>query len=132
MDSLLFFSTLVPSGYDSLAAVRFSSPVRVDRVRIFPKGSKPFGHSAEEAYAIRCFRLEQAINEYFLRQTEPFFFSIDVFLNAQAFPGVTADSKPKASNALVKTTIEYDGTLSDFPLEMQQVFLFYIMYLCVA
>jgi len=39
---LLHWSTLNPAGPSNIAALRFSSPVRVRSLSIFPKGARPF------------------------------------------------------------------------------------------
>lgn len=53
---LLHWCTLEPTGPSNLAAIRFSAPIRVQRIRIFPTGAKPFSQSPEiTAYAL-CFK----------------------------------------------------------------------------
>ena len=44
---LLHWSTLEPAGPSNLAALRFSSPVRVRSLRIFPKNALPFAEQPE-------------------------------------------------------------------------------------
>jgi hypothetical protein len=44
---LLHWSTLHPAGPSNLAALRFSSPVRVRSLRIFPKDAHPFVEQPE-------------------------------------------------------------------------------------
>ena len=39
---LLCWCTLSPQGPSNLAAIRFSAPVRVASIQVFPKGAQPF------------------------------------------------------------------------------------------
>ena len=39
---LLCWCTLSPQGPSNLAAIRFSAPVRVASIQVFPKGARPF------------------------------------------------------------------------------------------
>jgi hypothetical protein len=42
---LLHWQTLAPHAPAGLAAIRFSPAVRIQAVRIFPTGARPFAHS---------------------------------------------------------------------------------------
>ena len=44
---LLHWCTLEPAGPSHIAAIRFSAPIRVKCIRIFPTGARPFSQSAE-------------------------------------------------------------------------------------
>jgi hypothetical protein len=44
---LLHWCTLKPSGPSNLAAVRFTSPVRLHSIRIFPTNARPFAQCPE-------------------------------------------------------------------------------------
>ncbi|KAJ7437107.1 hypothetical protein B0H11DRAFT_2108517 [Mycena galericulata] len=97
---LLHWCTLVPGGESSLAAVRFTAPIRVSFIRVFPTGTRPFEHSPE---LVAC--------------TEPDAFFLDVFFNA--LPTSTEPKeKQRATNALVPTSIAYAGGQVDFAVDM--------------
>ena len=97
---LVFSSHLQPHGPNSLAAVRFSCPVRVYRLRIFPNGAPLF----ENARHMRSV-------------TSPDAFYLDVFFNAQSVRGDGKD-RQRPANALVPTSISYAGGLMDFAVDM--------------
>jgi hypothetical protein len=44
---LLHWCILAPEGPSNLAAVRFTAPIRVSSIRIFPNGTQPFANSPE-------------------------------------------------------------------------------------
>jgi hypothetical protein len=44
---LLHWCTLEPAGPSNLAAIRFSAPIRVQCIRVFPTGAIPFSQSPE-------------------------------------------------------------------------------------
>ncbi|KAJ7639333.1 hypothetical protein FB45DRAFT_424905 [Roridomyces roridus] len=96
---LLHWATLLPES--SIAAVRFTAPIRVHFIRVFPTGARPFEQHSPDIVA--C--------------TEPDAFFLDVFFNAQP---TTAESKEKqrATNALVPTSIAYAGGQVDFTVDM--------------
>jgi hypothetical protein len=43
---------------------------------------------------------------------------LDIFFNAQPIPGDDGKPKPKATNALVPTSLAYVGGMVEFPLDM--------------
>ncbi|KAI9000679.1 hypothetical protein BD414DRAFT_511352 [Trametes punicea] len=98
---LLHWCTLQPSEQGGLAAIRFSSAVRVQSVRIFPSDAKPFS---------RCPDI--------ISRTEPQAFFLDIYFNAQPISSPDAKERPKHSNALVPTTIAYAGEQRDFLVDM--------------
>ncbi|KAF8528781.1 hypothetical protein BU17DRAFT_79936 [Hysterangium stoloniferum] len=97
---LLLWGTLQPRGGSNLASVRFSGPVRIRCIRIYPKGYSVFAQKPEA-----------------ISLTEPDAFSLSIFLNAQAAPSAQ-EPKPKGTNVLVPTTLLYPGGLREFPLDM--------------
>ncbi|KAI0658521.1 hypothetical protein C8Q70DRAFT_1068767 [Cubamyces menziesii] len=98
---LLQWCTLEPSEKGGLAAIRFSCPVRVQSIRIFPLGAKPFSKSLDT-----------------VSQTKPQAFFLDVYFNAQLITNPDAKERPKQSNALVPTSIAYAGGQMDFTVDM--------------
>ncbi|KII95268.1 hypothetical protein PLICRDRAFT_48230 [Plicaturopsis crispa FD-325 SS-3] len=99
---LLHWCTLRPSGSSNLAALRFSTPVRVQSIAIFPTGARPFSASLDT-----------------VAETEPSAFFLDVFLNAHAIhPASEAKPKSKPANALIPTTLAYTGGKTEFPLDL--------------
>ncbi|EIW61349.1 uncharacterized protein TRAVEDRAFT_117295 [Trametes versicolor FP-101664 SS1] len=98
---LLQWCTLEPSEKGGLAAIRFSSPVRVQSIRIFPLGAKPFAQCPDT-----------------VSRTEPEAFFLDVYFNAQPITTPDAKERPKHSNALVPTSIAYAGGQRDFAVDM--------------
>ncbi|KAI0650389.1 hypothetical protein C8Q79DRAFT_902719 [Trametes meyenii] len=98
---LLQWCTLEPSEKGALAAIRFSSPVRVTSIRIFPAGVKPFAQCPD-----------------IVSQTAPPGFFLDVYFNAQPISSPDAKERPKHSNALVPTSIAYSGGQRDFIVDM--------------
>ncbi|PIL37469.1 hypothetical protein GSI_01163 [Ganoderma sinense ZZ0214-1] len=98
---LLQWCTLEPSEQGGLAAIRFSSPVRVQTIRIFPSDTKPFAQSPDT-----------------VSRTEPDAFLLDIFFNAHPVTGPNSKEKPKPSNALVPTSIAYAGGQRDFAVNM--------------
>ncbi|KAH9983532.1 hypothetical protein BJV74DRAFT_614460 [Russula compacta] len=101
---LLHWSTLEPALPSDLAALRFSSPVRVCSLRIFPKDAHPFAQQPN-----------------IVSETEPEAFVLQVFFNAHPISG-DPKQKPKATNALVPTTIAYAGGHVDFSVDMGNEF----------
>ncbi|RPD66817.1 hypothetical protein L226DRAFT_453413 [Lentinus tigrinus ALCF2SS1-7] len=98
---LLQWCTLEPSGKGGLAAIRFSSPVHVKSIRIFPTDAKPFSQCPDV-----------------VSRTEPRAFFLDVYFNAHVVTSPNAKEKPKPSNALVPTSIAYSGGWKDFTVDM--------------
>ncbi|KAI0751135.1 hypothetical protein C8Q80DRAFT_554820 [Daedaleopsis nitida] len=98
---LLQWCTLEPSEQGGLAAIRFSCPVRVQSIRIFPVDTKPFAQCPEV-----------------VSRTEPEAFFLDVYFNAHPVTNPNAKEKPKPSNALVPTSISYAGGQRDFTVNM--------------
>ncbi|KAF8461826.1 hypothetical protein DFH94DRAFT_788963 [Russula ochroleuca] len=97
---LLHWCTLHPAGPSNLAALRFSSPVRVRSLRIFPKDALPFAEQPE-----------------IVSETEPEVFTLDVFFNAHPICS-NSKQKPKAPNALVPTSLAYPGGSVEFLVDM--------------
>ncbi|KAH9022369.1 hypothetical protein EDB83DRAFT_86186 [Lactarius deliciosus] len=97
---LLHWSTLEPAGPSNLAALRFSSLVRVRSLRIFPKDAVPFAEQPE-----------------IVSVTEPEAFVLDIYFNAHP---ISSDSKQKqkATNALVPTSLAYTGGFAEYPVDM--------------
>ncbi|KAL7282662.1 hypothetical protein ACG7TL_004135 [Trametes sanguinea] len=98
---LLHWCILEPSEKGGLAAIRFSSPVRVRSIRIFPSDTKPFSQCPE-----------------LTSRTEPQAFFLNIYFNAQPITSADAKERPKHSNALVPTSIAYDGGQRDFQIDM--------------
>ncbi|KAG6902454.1 hypothetical protein C0995_016315 [Termitomyces sp. Mi166 len=98
---LLHWCTVQPQGPDLLAAVRFSVPVRISSIRIFPAGAHPFANAPD-----------------IVAETEPEAFYIDVFLNAHPIPQADSKEKPRVPNALVPTLIAYAGRQVEYTVDM--------------
>ncbi|KAK7054072.1 hypothetical protein R3P38DRAFT_2854473 [Favolaschia claudopus] len=97
---LLHWCTLVPEGESRLAAIRFTAPIRVSFIRVFPTGSRPFAHSPEVVAA-----------------TEPKPFSWTYF-STHTPTSAEFKEKQRAANALVPTSIAYAGGEVDFSVDM--------------
>ncbi|PSR93814.1 hypothetical protein PHLCEN_2v4709 [Hermanssonia centrifuga] len=102
---LLQWCTLEPAGPSNLAAVRFNSAVRVQKITIFPTDDQPFSHSPET-----------------VSRTEPEAFFAEVYFNAQILPSARSKERPKPVNALVPTVIAYAGGRMDFAVNMSPEF----------
>ncbi|KAF8076742.1 hypothetical protein FPV67DRAFT_1472518 [Lyophyllum atratum] len=98
---LLHWCTVKPEGHSSLAAVRFTAPVRISSIRIFPAGAQPFANAPEV-----------------VAQTQPEAFFLEVFLNAHPIPQADAKEKPRVANALIPTVIAYAGGQVEFMVDM--------------
>ncbi|KAF9266285.1 hypothetical protein L218DRAFT_897341 [Marasmius fiardii PR-910] len=98
---LLHWSTLSPQGPSALSAIRFSSPLRVSLIRIFPSGAQPFDLCPD-----------------LIAKTEPESFYLDVFFNAQPLKPAESKEKQRAPNALVPTSIAYAGGQADFTVDL--------------
>ncbi|KAH7887368.1 hypothetical protein F5I97DRAFT_1804641 [Phlebopus sp. FC_14] len=100
---LLQWCDLKPLGPSNLAAIRFASPCRVQSVKIFPTGAKPFANCPDV-----------------IARTEPEAFFIDVYFNAHPVQSPQADGKHKlkAPNALIPTVVAYAGGQAEFCIDM--------------
>ncbi|TCD70012.1 hypothetical protein EIP91_005262 [Steccherinum ochraceum] len=99
---LLQWCVLEPHGPGNLAAIRFSSPVRVQSISIFPTDCQPFSENPE-----------------IVARTEPQAFYLEVYFNAHPVSAPDGQ-KPKATNALVPTVIAYAGGQMDFTVGMSK------------
>ncbi|PCH40888.1 hypothetical protein WOLCODRAFT_131584 [Wolfiporia cocos MD-104 SS10] len=98
---LLKWCTLEPTGSANLAAIRFSSPVRVQSIRIFPTDAQPFSQHPE-----------------IVSRTEPEAFFLELYFNAYRVPPPHSKEKPKPTNALVPTVLAYVGGQQNFTVPM--------------
>ena len=132
---LLHWCTLEPSGPSNLAAVRFTSPICVHSIRIFPTGAKPFAHCPEViAYVDSQFTFKVLSLKHWCitsSRTEPDAFFLDVYFNAQSI-SPESKNKQRAPNALVPTMIAYAGGKREFAVDMGievcRISLFYTIY----
>ncbi|KAF4601365.1 hypothetical protein EYR38_006018 [Pleurotus pulmonarius] len=93
---LLHWSNLQPTGPDNLAVIRFTQPIVVQSLRIYPKNATPFQKCPDV-----------------LAETEPDAFFVDVYLNAVPDPQTGEKWSP---NILGLTRIAYTGGMLDFPI----------------
>ncbi|KAL0580747.1 hypothetical protein V5O48_001305 [Marasmius crinis-equi] len=98
---LLHYSTLSPQGPSGLSALRFSAPVRVSLIRIFPSGARPFD-----------------LCQDVIAKTEPESFYLDVFFNALPLKSADSKEKQRAPNALVPTSVAYAGGQAEFTMDL--------------
>ncbi|GAB1524929.1 hypothetical protein RhiTH_008085 [Rhizoctonia solani] len=93
--SLVYYGTLVaePSG---VATVRFSTPVVLQTIRIIPTGIPAFKN------------VENCVGE-----TTPPQFALKIYSNALMLP-TDAEPKPKASNTLLSTQLDYVDEMLDW------------------
>ncbi|KAH9833677.1 uncharacterized protein C8Q71DRAFT_712127 [Rhodofomes roseus] len=98
---LLHWCTLEPSGDGNLAAIRFSSPVRVQSIRIFPKDARPFAQHHE-----------------IVSETEPQAFLLHLYFSAYRVARPDSKEKPKPTNALAPTALAYAGGEMEFAVPM--------------
>lgn len=98
---LLQWCTLEPSGTANLAAIRFSSPVRVQNIRIFPTDTQPFVQHPD-----------------IVSRTEPEAFYLELYFNAYRVATPNSKEKPKPTNVLVPTVLAYTGGQMDFSVPM--------------
>ncbi|KAI0089194.1 hypothetical protein BDY19DRAFT_889730 [Irpex rosettiformis] len=98
---LLQWCTLEPSGPSQLAALRFSSPVRIKSISIFPMDYQPFEKCPD-----------------IVSRTEPEAFFLELYFNAHPVSNPNSKEKPKPSNALVPTVLAYAGGRMDFFVNM--------------
>lgn len=113
---LLHWCTVQPQGSDPLAAVRFSAPVRISSIRIFPAGAHPFANAPDIVAYV--FSSPQDLWLTDSSETEPEAFYIDVFFNAHPIPQADAKEKPRVPNALVPTLIAYAGRQVEYIVDM--------------
>ncbi|KAF7294319.1 hypothetical protein HMN09_01160900 [Mycena chlorophos] len=97
MSALLHWATLEPSPDTGIAALRFTAPLRISSLRVFPTGATPF------LDVVAC--------------TEPEAFFLDIFFNALP-TSQEAKDKQRPTNALVPTSIGYAGGEVDFEVDM--------------
>ena len=115
---LLQWCTLEPSERGGLAAIRFSAPVRIQTIRIFPADERPFSQCPEIVrYAPRVCMQSRELTVPTSR-TAPPVFTLDVYFNAQPITGPNVKEKPKPSNALVPTSIAYAGGQREYAVNM--------------
>ena len=116
---LLQWCTLEPSGDGNLAAIRFSSPVRLRSIRIFPKDARPF---AQREDVVRCVEdmsgLSSGNLHFTLSETEPQAFLLHLYFSAYRVARVDSREKPKPTNALTPTTLAYAGGEMEFAVPM--------------
>ncbi|KAI0340752.1 hypothetical protein BDW22DRAFT_1359560 [Trametopsis cervina] len=98
---LLQWCTLEPSGPSQLAALRFSSPVRIQSISIFPTNYQPF-----------------ALNPDVVSRTEPEAFFLELYFNAHPVSQPQSKEKVKPTNVLMPTVVAYAGGRMDFPVNM--------------
>ncbi|THV08220.1 hypothetical protein K435DRAFT_3799 [Dendrothele bispora CBS 962.96] len=98
---LLHWCTLEPQRPSGLAAIRFTAPVRVSKIRVFPNGAQPFAQCPDV-----------------VARTHPDSFFLDVFFNAMPINPAESKEKQRAPNALVPTTIAYAGGQVDFTVDL--------------
>ncbi|EKM59767.1 uncharacterized protein PHACADRAFT_170376 [Phanerochaete carnosa HHB-10118-sp] len=98
---LLHWCTLEPAGSSNLAAIRFTSPVRIHSISIFPTDDKPFTQDPN-----------------IISRTEPETFFLELYFNAQPVAQPNAKERPKPSNALIPTIIAYAGGRMEFAVNM--------------
>ena len=118
---LLFWSRDVARGRQ-LAAVRFETLVKINTIRIVPTAIAPFAAVPEESGFV-VFRLSQHVSDrhsliHSLRETTPSRFELRVLFNSQFDD---PNDKSRAANSLVKMTMDYDGSMHDFPVTMDNV-----------
>lgn len=117
---LLHWCNLVPEGSSSLSAIRFTEPVRVRCIRIFPSEAVPFSQIPEAiAYVVYLNGASCQSHQLCLSRTEPDAFMLEVFFNALPVHNpADGKPKPKASNALVSTLLAYVGEEMEFTVGM--------------
>ncbi|CAE6436030.1 unnamed protein product [Rhizoctonia solani] len=93
--SLLYYGTLVV-GPAEIATVRFSTPVILRTIRIVPTGISSFKN----------------VKDY-VGETTPPQFSLRIYSNALMLP-TDAEPKPKASNTLLSTQLDYVDEMLDW------------------
>ncbi|GJE84533.1 hypothetical protein PsYK624_006090 [Phanerochaete sordida] len=98
---LLHWCTLEPAGASSLAAIRFTSPVRIQSISIFPTDDKPFAQDPS-----------------IVSRTEPEAFFLELYFNAHPVALPHVKEKPKPSNALIPTVVAYAGGRMMFAVNM--------------
>lgn len=111
---LLQWCTLEPSGTANLAAIRFSSPVRVQNIRIFPTDTQPFVQHPD-----------------IVSRTEPEAFYLELYFNAYRVATPNSKEKPKPTNVLVPTVLAYTGGQMDFSVPMAAEYATRLMINCL-
>ncbi|CAE6533773.1 unnamed protein product [Rhizoctonia solani] len=93
--SLVYYGTLV-AGPAEIATVRFSTPVILQTIRIIPTGTPAFKNVKDH-----------------VGETAPPQFSLKIYSNALVLP-TDAEPKPKASNTLLSTQLDYVDEMLDW------------------
>ncbi|CAE6454779.1 unnamed protein product [Rhizoctonia solani] len=93
--SLVYYGTLV-AGPAEIATIRFSTPVILQTIRIVPTGISAFKN----------------VKDY-VGETTPPQFSLRIYSNALMLP-TDAEPKPKASNTLLSTQLDYVDEMLDW------------------
>ncbi|KDN48163.1 hypothetical protein RSAG8_03179, partial [Rhizoctonia solani AG-8 WAC10335] len=93
--SLVYYGTLV-AGPSEIATLRFSTPVILQTIRIIPTGISAFKN----------------VKDY-VGETAPPQFSLRIYSNALMLP-TDAEPKPKASNTLLSTQLDYVDEMLDW------------------
>jgi hypothetical protein len=115
---LLHWSTLVPEGPDGLAAIRFTGPVRIRSLSIFPTGARPFANSPDiVAYVLLPRSLTPSHSAP--SRTEPQSFFAHIYLNALPLDPTEKSARPP--NALVAASVAYAGSAVEFTLPSFEV-----------
>ncbi|KAH6914765.1 hypothetical protein BKA70DRAFT_1093863 [Coprinopsis sp. MPI-PUGE-AT-0042] len=99
--SLLQWCTLRPQGPSNLAAIRFSAPIHISSLKVFPNGAKPFKEAPDV-----------------VAETQPEAFFLNIYFNAQPLHPNVDKEKQRAPNALIPTSIAYAGGQMEFPMDM--------------
>lgn len=115
---LLQWCTLEPSGTANLAAIRFSSPVRVQNIRIFPTDTQPFVQHPDIVRFVSPSRLPIHRIHRASSRTEPEAFYLELYFNAYRVATPNSKEKPKPTNVLVPTVLAYTGGQMDFSVPM--------------
>ncbi|CAE7233628.1 unnamed protein product [Rhizoctonia solani] len=95
--SLVYYGTLV-SGPSEIATIRFSTPVILQTIRIIPTGIPAFKNVKNH-----------------VGETTPPQFSLRIYSNALMLP-TEIEPKPKASNTLLSTQLDYVDEMLDWDL----------------
>ncbi|KIM25513.1 hypothetical protein M408DRAFT_315059 [Serendipita vermifera MAFF 305830] len=105
---LLHWATLHPQGSSNLAAIRFSAAVSVKLIRIFGPNERLFANDPD---ILRQVQYPDSHEEVV----------VTMRLLFTAAPLVTPDAadKPKPSNQLATTKINYDGGTREFKIDME-------------
>lgn len=115
---LLHWCTVSPKGESSLAAIRFTAPIRISSVRIFPNGAQPFAQAPEVIAYVPLNYVSCYVPLLVGSRTEPEAFFIELLFNAHPTSQSDVKEKPRVANALVPTLIAYAGGQVDFTVDM--------------